>query len=154
LVDDEAQNELPVAFCTFSDHTLTVTDIQCGIGTFPSCRILTSSIDHSVKVSFIFFDTCTLFLMAMELWDVSSRSLLTTFQFPRPITSLVWDSTERLFFAASKDGYIHQMNLFRQRETKAGGQYMEAVGGGGVSDIVRVGEEGNRANKKRLISVG
>jgi pre-rRNA-processing protein IPI3 len=47
------------------------------------------------------------------------------------------------------------MNLFRDRETKAGGIITEAVGGGGVTDIIRVDDDENReARKKRLISVG
>lgn len=63
--------------------------------------------------------------------------------------------TERLFFAASADGSIHQMNLFRERETKLGGIVTEAIGGGGVTDIIRVDDDENReARKKRLISVG
>ncbi|KAG6850785.1 hypothetical protein H0H93_008823 [Arthromyces matolae] len=88
------------------------------------------------------------------LWDLSSQSLLTTFQFPRPILFLAWDPTERIFMAASPDGSIHQVNLFRQRDTKSGGQFTEAVGGAGVNDIIRVGEEDREASKKRLISVG
>lgn len=50
LLDNELQNEHVLPFCSFSDHTLPVTDILCGIGLFPECRILTSSVDHSVKV--------------------------------------------------------------------------------------------------------
>lgn len=46
------------------------------------------------------------------------------------------------------------MNLFRQRESKFGGQVMEALGGAGVTDIIRVGDENDEARKKRLISVG
>lgn len=89
----------------------------------------------------------------LQLWDLSSRTLLTTFQFPEPISSLAWDVTERLFFAASADGSIHQMNLFRQRSDKAGRQIIEAVGGAGVTDIIRT-EDDREAQKKRLISVG
>lgn len=51
LLDDDLQNDLPIPYCTLSDHTLPITDIICGIGPFPSCRVLTSSVDHSVKVS-------------------------------------------------------------------------------------------------------
>lgn len=137
LLDGDLQNELPVPFCTLSDHTLPVTDIVCGVGLFPNCRLLTSSVDHSVK-----------------LWDISSKSLLTTFQFPQSISCLAWDITERLFFAASPNGSVHQMNLFRQRESKFGGQVMEALGGAGVTDIIRVGDENDETRKKRLISVG
>jgi pre-rRNA-processing protein IPI3 len=56
LLDDEVQNELPTPYCTLSDHTLPITDIICGVGTFPTCRILTSSVDHSVKVGTIIFN--------------------------------------------------------------------------------------------------
>jgi pre-rRNA-processing protein IPI3 len=79
--------------------------------------------------------------------------MLTTFQFPQPISCLAWDPTERIFWAASPDGSIHQMNLFRQRDDKLGGQVTEAIGGAGVSDIIRVGEM-RESQKKRLISVG
>ncbi|KAF8967688.1 WD40 repeat-like protein [Flammula alnicola] len=138
LLDEDTQNEHLVPYCTLSDHTLPVTDIICGIGLFPDCRILTSSVDHSVK-----------------LWDLSSRSLLTTFYFPQPISHLAWDVTERLFFAASSDGSVHQMNLFRERESKVGGVVTEAIGGAGVTDIIRVdNDETREARKKRLISVG
>ncbi|KAJ6496765.1 WD40 repeat-like protein [Mycena vulgaris] len=138
LLDDDMHNELPLPYCVLSDHTLPVTDIACGIGPFPNCRVLSSAVDHSVK-----------------LWDLSTQSLLTTFQFPQPISCLAWDLTERMFFAASKDGSIHQMNLFRQREDKSGSHIMEAIGGAGVTDIIRVGDEDQtKAQKRRLISVG
>ncbi|OCH85507.1 WD40 repeat-like protein [Obba rivulosa] len=137
LLDDDLQNEMPTAYCTFTDHTLPVTDIICGIGSFPSCRVLTASIDHTVK-----------------LWDLASRSQLSTFQFPKPITCLAWDPTERLFFAASPDGSIHQVNLFRQREDKFGHAAMEAVGGAGANDVIRINDEDPQAAKKRLISAG
>ncbi|THH13451.1 hypothetical protein EW146_g6764 [Bondarzewia mesenterica] len=137
LLDDDLQNEVPTPYTHFSDHTLPITDILCGIGDFPLCRLLTASVDHSVK-----------------LWDLSSNTLLTTFHFPHAISRIAWDITERLFFAASADGSIHQVNLFRKRMDKGGGIATEAVGGAGVSDIVRIGDEDPREAKKRLISVG
>ncbi|KAH9839891.1 WD40 repeat-like protein [Rhodofomes roseus] len=137
LLDNDLQNDLPTPYCNLSDHSLPITDILCGAGSFPSCRILTSSADHTAK-----------------LWDLSSKTLLTTFHFPQPIACLVWDATERLFFAGSADGSIHQVNLFRQREDKFGRAAMEAVGGGGVNDMIRINDEDPQAAKKRLISVG
>jgi pre-rRNA-processing protein IPI3 len=50
LLDEDIEADLVTPFCTLSDHTLPVTDIVCGVGPFPTCRILTSSVDHSVKV--------------------------------------------------------------------------------------------------------
>ena len=60
---------------------------------------------------------------------------------------------ERMFFAASVDGSIYQVNLFRQRD-RGGMQVTEAVGGAGVTDIIRVGDEETKETNKRLISVG
>ncbi|KAI0766912.1 WD40 repeat-like protein [Trametes elegans] len=137
LLDESLQNELPTPYCNFTDHTLPVTDLVCGVGSFPSCRILTSSVDHTVK-----------------LWDPASKTLLTTFYFPQPITCLTWDPTERLFFAASANGSIHQVNLFRQREDKYSRAAMEAVGGAGVSDVIRINEIDPKDARKRLISTG
>ncbi|KAI6038083.1 WD40-repeat-containing domain protein [Pisolithus marmoratus] len=99
--------------------------IFCGVGPFPKCRILTSSSDHTVK-----------------LWDLATQSLMTTFHFPKPICCVVWDISERMFFAASPDGSVHQVNLFRERDHKHGGKVIEAIGGAGTA-----------AAKTRLITV-
>lgn len=135
LVDDDLQNELVSPYCTLSDHTLPITDIVCSSGIFPTNRVLTSSLDHSVKV-----------------WDLSAQTLLSTFQFPKAITTIAWDAAERMFFAASVDGSIHQVNLFSQREDR----FWAAVGGGGAVDPIRLGDEPGSVGptKKRLIPVG
>lgn len=135
LLDDDLQNELAIPCCTLSDHTLPITDIVCSFGTFPTNRVLTSSLDHSVKV-----------------WDLSTQTLLSTFQFPKAITTIAWDATEQTFFAASSGGSIHQVNLFSRREDK----FAVAVGGGGAADPFRLGDEllSTGPTKERLISVG
>lgn len=46
------------------------------------------------------------------------------------------------------------MNLFRQRDIKTGGQFMEVVNGADVNEIISVGKENQDAWKKRLIYVG
>ncbi|KAL4062481.1 WD40-repeat-containing domain protein [Scleroderma citrinum] len=124
-----------ISHFTLSDHTLPVTDIVCGIGPFPKCRVLTASLDHTVK-----------------LWDLSTQSLITTFHFPKPITCITSDISERMFFAASPDGSVHQVNLFRERDSKHGGKIIVAIGGAGTSDIIRVDDE--NVGKTRLITVG
>lgn len=121
--------------CTLSDHTLPITDAVCSFGIFPANRVLTSSLDHSVKI-----------------WDLSAQSLLSTFQFPKAIATITWDAAERMFFAASVDGSIYQVNLFSQREDR----FATAIGGGGAADPIRIENECGSAGptKKRLISVG
>lgn len=59
-----------------------------------------------------------------------------------------------MFFAASADGSIHQINMFQQRESKFGGQVTEAIGGAGSSDTIRIDDENRENRKKRLIFVG
>ena len=49
-MDDGQANELPTPHCILGDHTLPITDIACGVGEFPRCRVLTSSLDYTVKV--------------------------------------------------------------------------------------------------------
>lgn len=43
------------------------------------------------------------------------------------------------------------MNLFRNRNQKAGS--LEAIGGGGASDVIRVDEATQEIRRQRLISV-
>lgn len=76
LLDDEVQNELPSPYCTLSDHTLPITDIICGVGPFPTCRALTSSVDHSVKVSIFTFDSfrCKTYLISKGLGSLFPHS--------------------------------------------------------------------------------
>ena len=88
------------------------------------------------------------------MWDLATQSLITTFHFPKPIRCIVWDITERLFFASSPDGSIYQVNLFREREIKNNaGPFIEAVGGAGATDVVRFDAD-DAAGRKRLIDVG
>ena len=45
--------------------------------------------------------------------------------------------------------------MFRERESKLGGIVTEAVGGAGVTDVIRIDDDAIReARKKRLIKVG
>ncbi|KAF9135461.1 Pre-rRNA-processing protein ipi3 [Mortierella sp. GBA39] len=81
---DDGQTESPAPHYSWTDHTLPITDIQCGVGRFHGSRVVTSSMDHTCK-----------------LWDLSTGSLLTTFLFPTKITALALDPSERYFLAAS-----------------------------------------------------
>jgi pre-rRNA-processing protein IPI3 len=67
---------------------------------------------------------------------------LNTFEFPQPISCIVLDLAERFFFAASGDGSIHQMDIFRHYEDTIG---MQAAHGSGVGDSI--------PTRKRLISL-
>lgn len=135
LLDEDAQNSAPTPIASLGDHTLPITDIACGMGVFPNCRILTASVDYSVK-----------------LWDLATQTLLTSWLLPSPIARIAWDPTERLFFAAADGakGDVYQVNLFRRRDDGRG----EAVGGAGVADIVRISDDETKESSQRIINVG
>ncbi|KAK3807447.1 MAG: WD40-repeat-containing domain protein [Linnemannia gamsii] len=121
---DDGQTESPAPHYSWTDHTLPITDIQCGVGRFHGSRVVTSSMDHTCK-----------------LWDLSTGSLLTTFLFPTKITALVLDPSERFFLAASgtpastsltaneADYLIYQAMLYKAKHTQQGYTTMEAVDG-------------------------
>ncbi|BGP43334.1 Pre-rRNA-processing protein ipi3 [Rhodotorula kratochvilovae] len=133
----------PAPFATLSDHTLAITDVRVGLGTFPHCRVMTASMDSTVKI-----------------WDLSTSpaSLLSTFSFPHPVSHIAWDTLERFFFAAGPSvpstsssapapsepapsgSRVVRVNLYRKRRDEFGIEVSEPVGGGGRGEIERVGE--------------
>jgi|SRR5216683_1935250 len=75
LLDDSVRDEIPEAYAHLSDHTLPITDIACGFGPFPSCRVLTASTDHSVKVCAIFSIRHTYPQLMTQSYGTSHQSL-------------------------------------------------------------------------------
>ncbi|GAA5858619.1 hypothetical protein JCM8547_001394 [Rhodosporidiobolus lusitaniae] len=138
----------PTPFATLSDHTLPITDLCVGVGAFPKCRIMTSSLDSTVKV-----------------WDISTSppALLSTFSFPTPISHVAWDPLERFFFAAGplfssassssaagpsgstaatawNGSRVVRVNLYRKKKDEFGIEAVEQVGGLGRGEVERVGQ--------------
>ncbi|GAA5902981.1 hypothetical protein JCM5296_004509 [Sporobolomyces johnsonii] len=140
----------PAPFATLSDHTLGITSLCVGLGSFPHCRVLTGSLDGTVKV-----------------WDLSTTppALLSTFEFPHPVHHLAWDPLERFFFAAGPSpsrapapvpsssspavapagsgGRVTRVNLYRRGKDEFGIHGVETVGGGGrAGEVERIGGGG------------
>ncbi|OJA19488.1 hypothetical protein AZE42_09644 [Rhizopogon vesiculosus] len=106
-----------------------VKDIICGFSAFPTCRVLTASLDYRVKVSQLFLSQLSFFhLLPITLWDLASETLLTAFRFPKLISSAVWDITERL-------------------QSKLSEAQAPAI------SIILIGDEDNSSIRKQLISV-
>ncbi|GAA5843175.1 hypothetical protein JCM5353_007091 [Sporobolomyces roseus] len=122
----------PTPFATLSDHTLSITALQVGQGSFPNCRVFTASQDGTVKI-----------------WDLSTTpaSLLSTFQFPAPIQHLSIDPLERYFFACTpttsiststppvttNGSKITRINLYTPRDKEDSFSQVTSVGGTGIS---------------------
>lgn len=106
--------------------------------------------------------------MASKIWDIRTRSLLSTFLFPSPIYRIALDPSERFFFASTSpsssqasssssststtSGRIYRVDLFKRRAEAAGhgatlgdlATGWEARGGGGLGDVERVKAEDSR----------
>ncbi|WFD45209.1 Pre-rRNA-processing protein ipi3 [Malassezia psittaci] len=96
---DLGHGRVPVAYATFSDHTLPITDLHWAAGGFPnSAAIWTASQDATVK-----------------LWNLTTRRLTSTFTFAHPIARLAIDPLERFFFASAQDGHdVYRVELYSQ----------------------------------------
>jgi hypothetical protein len=89
LLDEEAQNDHVAPFFSMSDHTLPVTDIICGVGMFPDCRVLTSSIDHSVKVFYIFDAYVSGYLTSIYHTALGPSIAVSAYNFSFPTTDII-----------------------------------------------------------------
>ncbi|KAI8969259.1 quinon protein alcohol dehydrogenase-like superfamily [Mycotypha africana] len=111
----------PSPLYSWSDHTLPVLDIFVGIGTLSSTRVCTASLDHTVK-----------------LWDLSTGHLLTTFLFPKGVTSIVMNPSETTLFAACEDNKIYSIDLYKRHEDQSYGvNTLKSLGG--MSRVESVG---------------
>lgn len=77
----------------WTQHSLPVTDVQCGTGG-PQSRAVTSSLDQTVK-----------------LWDIASGELLVSVLFDVRIMSVTFDPAEYHLFCGGSDGSIFQVDL-------------------------------------------
>ncbi|KAK7394358.1 hypothetical protein VNO78_14882 [Psophocarpus tetragonolobus] len=73
---------------SFSEHTLSVTDVVIGIGGC-NANIVSASLDRTCKV-----------------WSLSRGTLLRNIVFPSVIDSIALDPAEHVFYAGSRDGKI------------------------------------------------
>ncbi|KAI8347035.1 WD40-repeat-containing domain protein [Mortierella sp. GBAus27b] len=147
LLDDSNTNTSPAPHYSWTDHTLPITDIQCGVGRFHGARVVTSSLDHTCK-----------------LWDLSTGALLTTFLFPTKILALALDPAERYFLAASgtpasssssaneADYLIYQAMLYKAKHAQQGYTTLEAVDGD--SGLEQIGLGGAKRHGGDLVFRG
>ncbi|GAA5942980.1 chromatin-binding/pre-rRNA-processing protein IPI3 [Sporobolomyces koalae] len=131
----------PTPFTTLSDHTLGITRVAVGLGSFPNSRVFTASKDGTVKI-----------------WDLSTSpaTLLSTFQFPAPVLHLAVDPLERFFFVSvphttsttsaststtteTAGSRVIRVNLFREKKDSFGIATVEAIGGtGSMGELERI----------------
>lgn len=63
------------------------------------------------------------------MWDIATGELLTTFLFPKPVSTVIVDPSETKLFAACEN-VIYPVELYRRRFDQAyGGDIIESTGG-------------------------
>jgi pre-rRNA-processing protein IPI3 len=85
----------PEPYCTWSEHTLAVTDL-CLSGVGFQGKVWSCSLDQSVKV-----------------WDISAKQLVYSFEFDSALRSVRVDPAETFFVCAGADGRVRKTNLLR-----------------------------------------
>lgn len=93
-------------YAAFHDHSLAVTDVVVGNGLINDVRIYTASKDATVRV-----------------YDLLSKTLLTTFVLPHPVESVAKDPAARALYVGM-EGSVRTIPLYR-----VSNQELEAVGG-------------------------
>ncbi|KAG1759133.1 hypothetical protein EDD22DRAFT_995744 [Suillus occidentalis] len=86
-----------------------------------------------------------------KLWDLSSQLLLTTFCFPKPISSAAGISPHTYFLLPRRVAPYIKSTFSTSELKKHAGQMIEAIGGTGVS-LIRVADEDSNS-RKCLITV-
>ncbi|KAM4810252.1 WD repeat-containing protein 18 [Rhinophrynus dorsalis] len=84
----------------WSQHSLPITDLQCGIGG-PQARVVSSSLDQTIK-----------------LWEIASGDLLLSVLFDVRIMSVTFDPAEYHLFCGGSDGAIYQVDLCESPERR------------------------------------
>ncbi|KAI9252653.1 WD40-repeat-containing domain protein [Sporodiniella umbellata] len=116
LLSQLIDQDRPAPLYSWSDHTLAISDIFVGQGLLSGARVATASGDKTVK-----------------LWDLATGHLLTTFLFPKPVSSVVMNPSETVLFAACEDT-IYSVDLFFRHQD----QTYEARGGLGRVTLVGI----------------
>lgn len=109
LVSSQESGAVPAPLHTFSDHTLSVTKVCIGKGKFNEARIVSCSLDGTVR-----------------LYDAVAGSLLTTFIVPQPVHSIALDPAERTIYAGTQNGGIYIIPLYKRDVST---NFIQAVGG-------------------------
>eukprot|EP00124_Ichthyophonus_hoferi_P004801 Ihof_evm2s582 gene=Ihof_evmTU2s582 len=103
---DRSNDTVPVPRYSWSDHSLAVTDIHCGMGG-AMARVATVSLDRTCKI-----------------WELISGQLLASIAFPTFLQAVIMDPSEFRCFVGGGEGSIFQLSMYSQKmvDRKAEGQ--------------------------------
>jgi pre-rRNA-processing protein IPI3 len=94
MISSVVKNLNPSSKYLFTEHSLPITDLYCTSSLFSTTRLFSCSSDTSLKV-----------------YDLSSGSVLTSFSFPEPVTTITVNTTQTIVFVGSSCGKIYRIDL-------------------------------------------
>ncbi|BDA48951.1 WD repeat-containing protein 18 [Coccomyxa sp. Obi] len=103
----------PPTFQSWSEHTLPITSLYCGIGANPI--VITASLDRSCKT-----------------WSLAQGNLLRSITFPVSLHSVSMDPAEHALYLGGADGRIFEVSLAGENLTQDSGAF-PGLGGAGAS---------------------
>lgn len=123
LISPESTAAKP--FASFTDHSLAVTDIVLSeTGIVADLKVYSASRDGTLRV-----------------YDVMTRSLLSTFVFSLPVECIARDPAGRALYAGLNDGSIRQVQMYTVNKFT---HVLEAIGG--LGKIVTIENDPNLTN--------
>ncbi len=87
----------------FSNHSLPITNIYCGVNASGGGKIITSSLDRTVKI-----------------YNIVSKSMTASFSFPSAVTCVTMDNAETFMCVGSVDHNIYKILLLSQQQRDDG----------------------------------
>jgi len=95
LIDIQPIRNAITPYYTWTEHTLPITDLVCGLGLMNYSRVVTVSLDRSCKI-----------------WDLSNGKCLATVVVPTNIRSVAMNPTETSIYVGGGDGLIYCIDLY------------------------------------------
>jgi len=95
-------------YYTWTEHTLPITDLICGIGLMNYSRVVTVSLDRSCKI-----------------WDLSDGKCLATIVVPTNIRSVAMNPTETSIYVGGGDGLIYCIDLYSKSKNSQYGSKID-----------------------------
>lgn len=109
-------------FVEFSNHSLPITSVVCGLNSSGGGKIISSSLDRTVK-----------------MFSLASKTLISSFNFPSAVTCVTMDSAETFICVSCVDGNIYKVLLLSNSQTDQGsdtsGSAMAAISSRNISSV-------------------
>jgi len=108
LINNQPTRNTISPYYTWTEHTLPITDLVCGLGLMNYSRVVTVSLDRSCKI-----------------WDLSDGKCLATVIVPTNIRAVTMNPTETSIYVGGGDGLIYCIDLYSKAKNNQYGSKVD-----------------------------